>query len=89
LYKPNKLIIRILFQESDRGHQVAGIVGTKKFQYDIWGDSVNIAVRMEPEGKVYEVNISPMTYEKLKANSIASTGEKLKQRIKEQLICIL
>ena len=44
------------------GPVVAGIVGVKKFQYDIWGDSVNIAARMESSGMVGEVNTSEATY---------------------------
>jgi len=50
------------------GPLVAGIVGTKKFQYDIWGDTVNVAARMESSGEVAEVNISQMTYEKIKGH---------------------
>jgi len=45
------------------GQVVAGIVGVKKFQYDIWGDTVNIASRMESSGKVGKVNISASTYD--------------------------
>ncbi|MCB0607429.1 MAG: hypothetical protein KDD12_06930 [Lewinella sp.] len=44
------------------GSVVAGIVGIKKFAYDIWGDTVNIASRMETYGKVGYVNISEATY---------------------------
>ncbi|MEZ5042307.1 MAG: adenylate/guanylate cyclase domain-containing protein [Saprospiraceae bacterium] len=44
------------------GPLVAGIVGIKKFAYDIWGDTVNIASRMETNGETGQVNISAATY---------------------------
>lgn len=48
------------------GPVVAGIVGRKKFQYDIWGDTVNTASRMESNGQPRKVNISHATYNLLK-----------------------
>ena len=48
------------------GPVVAGIVGVKKFAYDIWGDTVNTASRMESNGQVGKVNISGTTYEIIK-----------------------
>lgn len=50
------------------GPVVAGIVGVKKFQYDVWGDTVNTASRMESNGQVGKVNISQNTYELIKEN---------------------
>ena len=48
------------------GDVVAGVVGTDKFQYDLWGDSVNIAARMESAGVPGKLNISKSTYEWIK-----------------------
>ena len=48
------------------GPVVAGIVGLKKFQYDIWGDTVNTAARMESSGAPGKVNVSNTTYEMVK-----------------------
>jgi class 3 adenylate cyclase len=48
------------------GPVVAGIVGVKKYSYDIWGDTVNVAARMESSGEAGKVNISGTTYELVK-----------------------
>lgn len=48
------------------GEIIAGVVGKKKFAYDIWGDTVNLASRMETSGEVGKVNISEATYKKIK-----------------------
>lgn len=48
------------------GPVVAGVVGRKKFAYDIWGNTVNVAARLETSGEVGRVNISSATYRLVK-----------------------
>jgi len=50
----------------NNGPVVAGVVGSKKYAYDIWGSTVNIASRMESSGVPGQVNISAASYEKIK-----------------------
>ncbi len=45
------------------GSVVAGVVGVKKFAYDIWGDTVNTAARMEQNSEAGKINISQTTYD--------------------------
>jgi len=48
------------------GPLIAGVVGKKKYMYDIWGDTVNVAARMQQEGEIGRLNISGTTYEYIK-----------------------
>ncbi len=48
------------------GALIAGVIGKNKFAYDIWGDTVNLASRMESSGEAGRVNISGDTYELVK-----------------------
>jgi class 3 adenylate cyclase len=60
---PGKLQLRIGI---NTGSVVAGVIGHKKFQYDIWGDTVNIASRMESQGLPGQIQITQTTYELIK-----------------------
>jgi len=64
------------------GPVVAGIVGITKFQYDIWGDTVNTASRMENSGEVGKVNISQSTHELIKDDPLFKFQPRGKIKVK-------
>ena len=64
------------------GSVVAGIVGVKKFAYDIWGDAVNIAARMEQSSEAGKINISKPTYELVKDKFVCTYRGKIEAKNK-------
>lgn len=67
-FKPigsTKLAVRI---GMNCGPVVAGVIGKRKFSYDLWGDAVNTAARMESYGKAGKIQVTEAVYSKLKHN---------------------
>ena len=67
------------------GSIVAGIVGIKKFAYDIWGDTVNIASRMESSGEEGKVNISGSTFQLINEHFNCTYRGKIKAKNKGEI----
>jgi class 3 adenylate cyclase len=67
------------------GPVVAGIVGLKKFAYDIWGDTVNTSSRMESSGEPGKINISGDTYELVKTKFSCTHRGKIKAKNKGEI----
>lgn len=67
------------------GPVVAGIVGVKKFAYDIWGDTVNTAARMESGGEPGKINISGATYALLKKEFACTYRGKISAKNKGEM----
>ncbi len=49
------------------GRVVAGVIGSRKFAYDLWGDTVNVASRLEATGAAGRIHVSTETFERLRA----------------------
>lgn len=67
------------------GPIIAGVVGEKKFAYDIWGDTVNTASRMESSGEAGKVNISAGTYALVKDHFVCESRGWVKAKNKGEL----
>lgn len=71
------------------GPVVAGIVGIKKFAFDIWGDTVNIAARLEQSGEPGKINISESTYEWVKLFIHARAAVRSVRSTKGRSVCTM
>ncbi|MFH0896220.1 MAG: adenylate/guanylate cyclase domain-containing protein, partial [Bacteroidota bacterium] len=67
------------------GGVIAGVVGKNKFAYDIWGDTVNVAARLEQTGKPNYINISGETYQLIKDFFICSYRGKIPAKNKGEI----
>ncbi len=67
------------------GPLVAGIVGLRKFAYDIWGDTVNVAARMEQHGEEGRINITGSTYELVKDKFACTYRGKIEAKNKGEI----
>ncbi len=71
------------------GAVVAGVIGLTKFSYDLWGDTVNVAHRMESNGIPGEIQVTTMVYERLKDQFLFKIRGPVEIKGKGQMIVYL
>ncbi len=67
------------------GDLVAGVIGKKKFAFDIWGDTVNIASRLESSGEAGQINVSKEVYEVIKDRFVCEYRGKIMAKNKGEI----
>lgn len=71
------------------GPVVAGVIGKKKFVYDLWGDTVNVAHSLESRGISGEIQVSPTTYDRLREKFHFEPRENVHIKGKGEMTCYL
>ena len=71
------------------GPVVAGVIGRKRFLYDLWGDAVNTASRMESQGVPGHIQVGPSTYERLRDSYLFEERQRLQVKGKGEMVTYL